>query len=91
MEALAEDQIFYALRVEKELVNDDKATVASPGFPTATGDVNFEAVRQKASYITPVPGCVGPMTVTMLLADAIASAEHAAANLVPAQAAVSPG
>jgi methylenetetrahydrofolate dehydrogenase (NADP+) / methenyltetrahydrofolate cyclohydrolase len=40
------------------------------------GDVDFEAVRQKASYITPVPGGVGPMTVTMLLANTITSAER---------------
>ena len=38
---------------------------------------NFEGVRQKASYITPVPGGVGPMTVTMLLENTIASAERA--------------
>ena len=44
-----------------------------------TGDVDFEGVRQKASYITPVPGGVGPMTVTMLLENTIASAERAAA------------
>lgn len=41
------------------------------------GDVDFEGVRQKASYITPVPGGVGPMTVTMLLRNTIASAELA--------------
>jgi methylenetetrahydrofolate dehydrogenase (NADP+)/methenyltetrahydrofolate cyclohydrolase len=40
------------------------------------GDVDFEEVRQKASHITPVPGGVGPMTVTMLLANAVASAER---------------
>jgi len=43
------------------------------------GDVDFEGVRQKASYITPVPGGVGPMTVTMLLVNTISSAERAAA------------
>jgi methylenetetrahydrofolate dehydrogenase (NADP+)/methenyltetrahydrofolate cyclohydrolase len=42
-----------------------------------TGDVDFEGVRQKAAYITPVPGGVGPMTVTMLLENTIASAERA--------------
>lgn len=42
------------------------------------GDVDFEGVRQKASYITPVPGGVGPMTVTMLLVNTITSAERAA-------------
>lgn len=41
-----------------------------------TGDVDFEGVRAKASYITPVPGGVGPMTVTMLLENTIASAER---------------
>jgi methylenetetrahydrofolate dehydrogenase (NADP+)/methenyltetrahydrofolate cyclohydrolase len=40
------------------------------------GDVDFEGVRQKASYITPVPGGVGPMTVTMLLRNTIASARR---------------
>src|SRR4029079_3916622 len=33
---------------------------------TLAGDVDFENVKEKASYITPVPGGVGPMTVTML-------------------------
>jgi methylenetetrahydrofolate dehydrogenase (NADP+) / methenyltetrahydrofolate cyclohydrolase len=41
------------------------------------GDVDFEPVRQKASYITPVPGGVGPMTVTMLMVNTITSAERA--------------
>jgi methylenetetrahydrofolate dehydrogenase (NADP+)/methenyltetrahydrofolate cyclohydrolase len=31
------------------------------------GDVDFESVKDKASYITPVPGGVGPMTITMLM------------------------
>jgi len=40
------------------------------------GDVDFEGVRQKASMITPVPGGVGPMTITMLLHNTIVSAER---------------
>jgi methylenetetrahydrofolate dehydrogenase (NADP+)/methenyltetrahydrofolate cyclohydrolase len=40
------------------------------------GDVDFAGVSQKASYITPVPGGVGPMTVTMLLANTITAARH---------------
>jgi methylenetetrahydrofolate dehydrogenase (NADP+)/methenyltetrahydrofolate cyclohydrolase len=40
------------------------------------GDVDFEPVRQKASLITPVPGGVGPMTVTMLMVNTITSAER---------------
>jgi methylenetetrahydrofolate dehydrogenase (NADP+)/methenyltetrahydrofolate cyclohydrolase len=49
------------------------------------GDVDFAGVRQKASYITPVPGGVGPMTVTMLLVNTISAAERAA-GLAPAAA-----
>jgi methylenetetrahydrofolate dehydrogenase (NADP+)/methenyltetrahydrofolate cyclohydrolase len=41
------------------------------------GDVDFEGVRQKASHITPVPGGVGPMTVTMLMVNTLTSAERA--------------
>jgi methylenetetrahydrofolate dehydrogenase (NADP+)/methenyltetrahydrofolate cyclohydrolase len=38
------------------------------------GDVDFQAVSEKASYITPVPGGVGPMTVTMLLKNTVLAA-----------------
>jgi methylenetetrahydrofolate dehydrogenase (NADP+)/methenyltetrahydrofolate cyclohydrolase len=40
------------------------------------GDVDFEAAKEVASYITPVPGGVGPMTITMLLANTLESAER---------------
>ncbi|WP_033828453.1 bifunctional methylenetetrahydrofolate dehydrogenase/methenyltetrahydrofolate cyclohydrolase FolD [Bacillus andreraoultii] len=39
------------------------------------GDVLFDEVKQKASYITPVPGGVGPMTITMLLANTVKAAK----------------
>ena len=42
------------------------------------GDVDFEAVKEKASAITPVPGGVGPMTICMLMANAVRAAEDAA-------------
>ncbi|WP_163537739.1 bifunctional methylenetetrahydrofolate dehydrogenase/methenyltetrahydrofolate cyclohydrolase FolD [Gracilibacillus sp. YIM 98692] len=42
-----------------------------------TGDVDFESAKQKASYITPVPKGVGPMTITMLLHNTIKSAKKA--------------
>lgn len=42
------------------------------------GDVDFESAKQKASYITPVPGGVGPMTITMLLGNTVLAAERAA-------------
>ncbi|MDR3249077.1 MAG: bifunctional 5,10-methylene-tetrahydrofolate dehydrogenase/5,10-methylene-tetrahydrofolate cyclohydrolase [Treponema sp.] len=39
------------------------------------GDVDFEAVAQKAGFITPVPGGVGPMTIAMLLQNVVQAAE----------------
>ena len=41
------------------------------------GDVDFENVKEKASYITPVPGGVGPMTIAMLLKNTCDAAERA--------------
>ena len=40
------------------------------------GDVDFEGVRQVAGFITPVPGGVGPMTITMLMLNTLVSAEQ---------------
>ena len=45
------------------------------------GDVDFEAVKEKASAITPVPGGVGPMTITMLMMNTVVAAERRAARL----------
>jgi len=42
------------------------------------GDVDFENVKEKASLITPVPGGVGPMTITMLLYNTVESAKRSA-------------
>lgn len=39
------------------------------------GDVDFEAVKEKCSYITPVPGGVGPMTITMLLQNTLTASQ----------------
>ncbi|MDA9552590.1 bifunctional 5,10-methylene-tetrahydrofolate dehydrogenase/5,10-methylene-tetrahydrofolate cyclohydrolase [Flavobacteriaceae bacterium] len=41
-----------------------------------TGDVDFESVSKKASYITPVPGGVGPMTIAMLLKNTLLARER---------------
>ena len=46
------------------------------------GDVDFDAVKEKASFITPVPGGVGPMTVTMLLVNTIKAAQRSAGVVV---------
>ncbi len=42
------------------------------------GDVDFESAKEVAGYITPVPGGVGPMTITMLVANTVQSAEQTA-------------
>jgi methylenetetrahydrofolate dehydrogenase (NADP+)/methenyltetrahydrofolate cyclohydrolase len=41
------------------------------------GDVDFAGVKEVAGYITPVPGGVGPMTITMLLVNTLEAAERA--------------
>ncbi len=45
------------------------------------GDVDFDAVKAVAGHITPVPGGVGPMTITMLLCNTILAAERAQAGI----------
>jgi len=47
-----------------------------PGKGKLCGDVDFEGVSQVAGYITPVPGGVGPMTITMLLVNTLEAAER---------------
>jgi len=48
---------------------------SSGGKGKLVGDVDFEAVKEKVEAITPVPGGVGPMTVTTLLANVVTAAE----------------
>ena len=57
-----------------------KPSKKDPGKQVADlrGDVDFEAVKEKASAITPVPGGVGPMTITMLMVNTVVSAERRA-------------
>ena len=59
----------------------DKAVVIDDGINRnkdgkLVGDVDFENVKEKASYITPVPGGVGPMTIAMLMNNVIKAAEE---------------
>ena len=46
------------------------------GEKKIVGDVDFENVKDKCSFITPVPGGVGPMTITLLLRNTLYSAKH---------------
>jgi len=58
-------------------VNRVKDATKKSGY-RLVGDVDFEAVKEKASLITPVPGGVGPMTITMLMYNTTESAKRAA-------------
>jgi methylenetetrahydrofolate dehydrogenase (NADP+) / methenyltetrahydrofolate cyclohydrolase len=53
---------------------------AAKGGYRTVGDVDFEAVRQKAKALSPVPGGVGPMTIAMLLANTVRAAEASLAG-----------
>ena len=59
--------------------SSESGSISSESSPDGTkrtvGDVEFESVREKAAYLTPVPGGVGPMTVAMLLKNTLRSAE----------------
>jgi methylenetetrahydrofolate dehydrogenase (NADP+)/methenyltetrahydrofolate cyclohydrolase len=48
------------------------------GKAILVGDVDFDAVKEKAKAITPVPGGVGPMTITMLMLNTVKAAKVAA-------------
>ncbi|MCJ7692521.1 MAG: bifunctional 5,10-methylenetetrahydrofolate dehydrogenase/5,10-methenyltetrahydrofolate cyclohydrolase [Sedimentisphaerales bacterium] len=57
---------------------DGKPVLNEKGKPKKkiVGDVDFEGIKEKASFITPVPGGVGPMTTTMLLCNTVESAKR---------------
>lgn len=57
-----------------------------PADGKLTGDVDFEAVKEVAGAITPVPGTVGPMTITMLLRNTLDAARRAAQRNVSVEA-----
>lgn len=84
------DIIITALGVpgflKAEMVKDDAVIIDvgitrvpdenSPKGYVITGDVDFENVSKKVSYITPVPGGVGPMTIAMLLKNTLLAREY---------------
>ena len=59
-------------------VGVNRVGMTKEGKAILCGDVDFEAVKEKASAITPVPGGVGPMTITMLMLNTIKAAKVAA-------------
>jgi methylenetetrahydrofolate dehydrogenase (NADP+)/methenyltetrahydrofolate cyclohydrolase len=59
-------------------VGVNRVGVAKSGKAILAGDVEFDTVKEKASFITPVPGGVGPMTITMLMKNTVQSAKQLA-------------
>lgn len=59
-------------------VGVNRVGVSESGKAILAGDVEFDSVKEKASYITPVPGGVGPMTITMLMKNTLQAAKQAA-------------
>lgn len=59
-------------------VGVNRVGMTESGKAILAGDVDFEAVKEKASFITPVPGGVGPMTITMLMKNTVQAAKMAA-------------
>ncbi|MHA2378407.1 MAG: bifunctional 5,10-methylenetetrahydrofolate dehydrogenase/5,10-methenyltetrahydrofolate cyclohydrolase [Candidatus Thorarchaeota archaeon] len=62
-----ESDPFY---ITSDMVKEDAVVI---DVATPLGDVDFENVKEKASCVTPVPGGVGPMTITMLLKNVLAA------------------
>ncbi len=56
-------------------VGTNRVPEGEPGAGKLCGDADFAAVREVAGWISPVPGGVGPMTITMLLANTVRAAE----------------
>ena len=61
-------------------VGVNRLGMSKEGKAILCGDVDFETVKEKASAITPVPGGVGPMTITMLMMNTVKAAKVAAGN-----------
>ena len=79
--AIGKPRFITADMVKEGAVVIDVGTnrIQDPTHPKGSrlvGDVDFDAVKEKASFITPVPGGVGPMTICMLMANAVRAAER---------------
>jgi methylenetetrahydrofolate dehydrogenase (NADP+)/methenyltetrahydrofolate cyclohydrolase len=79
-ERVAEADVLVACVGRPHLVRGDwikpGAVVVDAGYAQNTGDVEDDAAAERASFITPVPGGVGPMTIATLLAQTIQAARH---------------
>lgn len=61
-------------------VGVNQVGTTAEGKRILVGDCDFEAIKEKAEAITPVPGGVGPMTVTMLMVNTVRAAEMQSAK-----------
>ena len=59
-------------------VGVNRIGMSESGKAILAGDVDFDSVKEKAAAITPVPGGVGPMTITMLMKNTVQAAKQAA-------------
>jgi methylenetetrahydrofolate dehydrogenase (NADP+)/methenyltetrahydrofolate cyclohydrolase len=73
--AIGQARLLKADMVRPGAVVVDVGQNRVPDSKVPVGDVDFEAVRAIASAITPVPGGVGPMTITMLLRNTLQAAQ----------------
>ena len=64
-----------AEHVVKPAIDSFNRIAGKDGKKRTVGDVDFDAVKQVAGFISPVPGGVGPMTVAMLLRNTVQAAE----------------
>lgn len=74
MEMVKEDWIPEGCVIIDVGINSKDDPTRKRGY-RLVGDVDFESVKEKVSYITPVPGGVGPMTIAMLMTQTVESAE----------------
>lgn len=72
--AVGKQNLIKADMIKEGAIIIDAGIVKTPEGKVV-GDVDFEAVKEKASWITPVPGGVGPMTVATLMENALLAAE----------------
>ena len=63
------------LKQAEDLLEGDRLETFRRKGQTVVGDVHFPSVRPKASYITPVPGGVGPLTIAYLMKNTVKAAQ----------------
>jgi methylenetetrahydrofolate dehydrogenase (NADP+)/methenyltetrahydrofolate cyclohydrolase len=78
-QAITADMVKEGVVVIDVGVNRVPDATKKSGF-RLVGDTDFEAIKEKAKAITPVPGGVGPMTITMLMVNTVRAAEQQSAK-----------